>query len=160
MFTTAPPLARNAAGNQAYRVGPAAWGLQFHIEELLAVRRVAVPGAVAQSGVATVLGVLLVRAFGWDWSAGLIFGMALAVASGVLPVFFGGTIFAQVTPVVDVPLLGELKFPTALLFDLGVYLVVVGVMLDFLRTLGAQIDPFVQFLRDLHRATDRVAKLA
>ncbi|MBB5830480.1 multicomponent Na+:H+ antiporter subunit A [Brachybacterium aquaticum] len=67
-------------------------------------------------------------------------GMALAVASGVLPVFFGGTIFAQVTPVVDVPLLGELKFPIALLFDLGVYLVVVGVMLDFLRTLGAQID--------------------
>jgi monovalent cation:H+ antiporter-2, CPA2 family len=59
-------------------------GLQFHIEELLAVRRVAVPGAVAQSAVATVLGVLLARAFGWDWSAGLIFGMALAVASTVV----------------------------------------------------------------------------
>ena len=41
---------------------------------------------------------------------------------------------------VHVPLLGELHFPTALLFDLGVYLVVVGVMLDFLRSLGAQID--------------------
>jgi CPA2 family monovalent cation:H+ antiporter-2 len=59
-------------------------GLQFHIEELLAVRRVAVPGAVAQSAVATVLGALLARAFGWDWSAGLIFGMALAVASTVV----------------------------------------------------------------------------
>ena len=35
-------------------------GLQFHIEELLAVRRVAIPGAVAQSTVATVLGALLV----------------------------------------------------------------------------------------------------
>ena len=59
-------------------------GLQFHIQELLAVRHVAVPGAVAQSTVATVLGVLLARAFGWDWSAGLIFGMALAVASTVV----------------------------------------------------------------------------
>jgi CPA2 family monovalent cation:H+ antiporter-2 len=59
-------------------------GLQFNIEELLAVRRVAVPGAVAQSAVATVLGALLARAFGWDWSAGLIFGMALAVASTVV----------------------------------------------------------------------------
>ena len=59
-------------------------GLQFHIEELLAVRDVAIPGAVAQSAVATVLGVLLARAFGWDWSAGLIFGMALAVASTVV----------------------------------------------------------------------------
>src|SRR5581483_9998496 len=59
-------------------------GLQFHIEELLAVRRVAIPGAVAQSAVATVLGALLARAFGWDWPAGFIFGMALAVASTVV----------------------------------------------------------------------------
>jgi monovalent cation:H+ antiporter-2, CPA2 family len=59
-------------------------GLQFHVEELLAVRNVAVPGAVAQSAVATVLGVLLARAFGWDWSAGLVFGVALAVASTVV----------------------------------------------------------------------------
>ena len=59
-------------------------GLQFHIEELLAVRRVAVPGAVAQSAVATVLGAMLARAFGWDWPAGVIFGMALAVASTVV----------------------------------------------------------------------------
>jgi monovalent cation:H+ antiporter-2, CPA2 family len=59
-------------------------GLQFHVEELLAVRRVAVPGAVAQSAVATVLGVMLVRAFGWDWPAAVIFGMALAVASTVV----------------------------------------------------------------------------
>jgi len=59
-------------------------GLQFHVEELLAVRHVAIPGAIAQSGVATILGALLARAFGWDWSAALIFGMALAVASTVV----------------------------------------------------------------------------
>ncbi|WP_422117672.1 Na+/H+ antiporter subunit A [Brachybacterium sp. UNK5269] len=74
--------------------------------------------------------------------AGLVLGtgMAIAVLAGVLPVFFGGSVFSQATPVVDVPLLGELHFPSALIFDTGVYLVVVGVMLDFLRSLGAQID--------------------
>jgi len=59
-------------------------GLQFHIEELLAVRRVAIPGAIAQSAVATMLGALLAHWFGWGWSAGLVFGMALAVASTVV----------------------------------------------------------------------------
>jgi CPA2 family monovalent cation:H+ antiporter-2 len=59
-------------------------GLQFQIEELLAVRRVAVPGAVAQSAVATALGGLLALSVGWGWSAGLVFGMALAVASTVV----------------------------------------------------------------------------
>jgi CPA2 family monovalent cation:H+ antiporter-2 len=59
-------------------------GLQFHLDELLAVRRVAVPGALAQSVSATILGALLVRALGWSWSAGIVFGMALAVASTVV----------------------------------------------------------------------------
>jgi len=59
-------------------------GLQFHVEELMAVRRVAVPGAVAQSLVATGLGALVVWLLGWSWSAGLVFGMALAVASTVV----------------------------------------------------------------------------
>jgi K+:H+ antiporter len=59
-------------------------GLQFHVEELLAVRRVAIPGAVVQSAIATVLGALLVRAFGWRWSAGIVFGIALSVASTVV----------------------------------------------------------------------------
>src|SRR5688572_26596093 len=52
-------------------------GLQFHISELLAVRRIAIPGAVAQSAIATILGAALAHAFGWEWSAGLVFGMAL-----------------------------------------------------------------------------------
>ena len=74
--------------------------------------------------------------------AGLVLGAGIivAVAAGVLPLLLGGTVFASATPVVHVPLLGELHFPSALIFDIGVYLVVVGVMLDFLRSLGAQID--------------------
>jgi CPA2 family monovalent cation:H+ antiporter-2 len=59
-------------------------GLQFHLEELLAVRGVAVPGAIAQSAVATGLGAVLARSVGWSWPAGVIFGMALAVASTVV----------------------------------------------------------------------------
>src|SRR6476660_1836868 len=46
-------------------------GLQFHFEELLAVRRVAIPGAIVQSLAATALGAIVGRAFGWDWSAGI-----------------------------------------------------------------------------------------
>ncbi len=59
-------------------------GLQFHFKELLAVRRVAVPGAVVQSLAATALGAVVGWAFGWGWSAGLVYGMALSVASTVV----------------------------------------------------------------------------
>ena len=59
-------------------------GLQFHIEELLAVRRVAVPGALGRSLVATLMGALIGVGAGWGWSAGLIFGLALSVASTVV----------------------------------------------------------------------------
>ena len=59
-------------------------GLHFSIPDLMAVRRIAVPGAVAQIAVATLLGALL--AWGWDWSlaAGLMFGLSLSVASTVV----------------------------------------------------------------------------
>ena len=59
-------------------------GLQFHIEELLAVRRVAIPGAVAQSAAATLLGALLARILGWSWPSSIVFGIALSVASTVV----------------------------------------------------------------------------
>lgn len=74
--------------------------------------------------------------------AGLVLGvgMAVAVSAAVLPLAFGGTIFSTATPVLHLPLLGEVHVPSALWFDTGVYLVVVGVILDVLRTLGAQID--------------------
>jgi CPA2 family monovalent cation:H+ antiporter-2 len=59
-------------------------GLQFHVEELLAVRRVAIPGAVVQSVVATALGALLASAFGWSTPGAIVFGIALSVASTVV----------------------------------------------------------------------------
>jgi CPA2 family monovalent cation:H+ antiporter-2 len=59
-------------------------GLHFSLGDLLSVRRIAVPGALVQIGVATALGMLLASTLGWTWSAGLLFGLALSVASTVV----------------------------------------------------------------------------
>ena len=59
-------------------------GLQFHLEELLAVRRIAIPGAIAQSGIAAALGAVAAHTFGWTWPASIVFGLALSVASTVV----------------------------------------------------------------------------
>jgi CPA2 family monovalent cation:H+ antiporter-2 len=59
-------------------------GLHFHLADLLAVRRVAIGGALCQIAAATLLGALAARSFGWDWPAGIVFGLALSVASTVV----------------------------------------------------------------------------
>ncbi len=59
-------------------------GLQFHFKELLAVKHIAIPGAVVQSIVATVLGAVVMHWLGWSWSAGIVFGLAISVASTVV----------------------------------------------------------------------------
>src|SRR5918993_443438 len=59
-------------------------GLQFHLKDLLAVKNIAVAGAVVQSAVATGLGAVTAHAFGWSWSSGVVFGLALSVASTVV----------------------------------------------------------------------------
>lgn len=59
-------------------------GLHFSLRDLLAVRKIAVPGAVVQIAVATAMGTLLAMQLGWGMMAGLIFGLALSVASTVV----------------------------------------------------------------------------
>jgi monovalent cation:H+ antiporter-2, CPA2 family len=59
-------------------------GLHFTLEDLLSVRTIAVPGAVAQIASATVLGMGLAYFLGWSLGAGLVFGLALSVASTVV----------------------------------------------------------------------------
>jgi len=59
-------------------------GLHFRLKDLMAVRRVAVPGALGQSAVATVLGMVLAVAFGMSLKGGMVLGMAMAVASTVV----------------------------------------------------------------------------
>ena len=58
-------------------------GLHFSLDDLLAVRRIAVPGAVLQIAVATALGFGLAYWWGWDVGGALVFGLALSVASTV-----------------------------------------------------------------------------
>jgi CPA2 family monovalent cation:H+ antiporter-2 len=59
-------------------------GLHFSLGDLLSVGRVAIPGAIAQIAVATALGMGLAWWLGWSMSAGVVFGLALSVASTVV----------------------------------------------------------------------------
>jgi CPA2 family monovalent cation:H+ antiporter-2 len=59
-------------------------GLHFSVETLLRVRAIALPGAVAQIVVATAIGAGLATWWGWDLPAGLVFGLAMSVASTVV----------------------------------------------------------------------------
>ncbi|CAO3444424.1 Inner membrane protein YbaL, KefB/KefC family [Azospirillum argentinense] len=59
-------------------------GLHFSPSDLLAVRKIAIPGAVGQIGLATALGVGLAWLWGWSLGAGLVLGLSLSVASTVV----------------------------------------------------------------------------
>ncbi len=59
-------------------------GLHFSLGDLLAVRRIALPGAVAQMGLATTLGMAMAWWWGWNAGAGLVFGLSLSCASTVV----------------------------------------------------------------------------
>ncbi len=59
-------------------------GLHFSLKDLMSVRSLAIPGAVAQIGLATLLGLGLALLMGWGPGAGIIFGLALSVASTVV----------------------------------------------------------------------------
>jgi multicomponent Na+:H+ antiporter subunit A len=54
--------------------------------------------------------------------------------------FFGMAPLESAVWFADVPLLGHLEFVSSTVFDIGVYLVVIGLVLDVLRSLGAEVD--------------------
>ena len=59
-------------------------GLHFSLDDLLSVRRIALPGAVVQMVVATAMGTAAGIAWGWPWAGAVVFGLALSVASTVV----------------------------------------------------------------------------
>ncbi|WP_346959365.1 Na+/H+ antiporter subunit A [uncultured Arthrobacter sp.] len=67
-------------------------------------------------------------------------GLATAAASGVAPLLLGGQVFQTAVIELWLPVFGDIKFVTSTIFDIGVYIVVVGLALDVLRSLGAEID--------------------
>lgn len=81
-------IANRALAEQAAEVGIILLmfgvGLHFRLRDLTAVRQIAVVGAVTQSAVATALGAVVAHAFGWSWKEGILFGLALSVASTVV----------------------------------------------------------------------------
>ncbi|MFR0638916.1 Na+/H+ antiporter subunit A [Arthrobacter sp. LS16] len=67
-------------------------------------------------------------------------GIALAGLSGIMPLFAGDEIFTTYAWEFWLPVFGEHKFVTSTIFDIGVYLVVLGLVQDVLRSLGSEID--------------------
>jgi monovalent cation:H+ antiporter-2, CPA2 family len=59
-------------------------GLHFSVNDLMSVRKIALPGAIVQMVVATLLGVAVSSLWGWSIGAGLVFGLSLSVASTVV----------------------------------------------------------------------------
>jgi len=67
-------------------------------------------------------------------------GLGLAAATAATSLLLGAPVLSSALIEVDLPVLGHVKFVTALFFDLGVYLIVVGLVLDVLRSLGVRLD--------------------
>ena len=59
-------------------------GLHFSVKDLMAVKRIAIPGAIVQISIATALSMLVAWGFDWSWGQGLVYVLALSVASTVV----------------------------------------------------------------------------
>jgi len=137
-------------------------GLQFHLEELLAVRRVAIPGAVLQSLVATALGAAIVHSLGWGWPAAIVFGLALSVASTVVLVRVLSDSRSLHTPaghiavgwlvvedlftvivLVLLPLFATTPDPTRIAVGLGLIVLKVSGLVAFAAVVGKRVIPIV-----------------
>lgn len=71
-------------------------------------------------------------------------GMVLAAGSAVVPMFFGQAPLTSSWIDEEIPVLGEFVFVSSTIFDIGVYLIVVGLVVDILRSLGGQLDRWAE----------------
>ncbi len=67
-------------------------------------------------------------------------GMTVATTAAITPIFFGGTVLQTTVFDLVLPVFNEIHLATALFFDVGVYLIVIGLVLDILSSLGAEVD--------------------
>jgi multicomponent Na+:H+ antiporter subunit A len=67
-------------------------------------------------------------------------GLFIALASALAPLAFGGAVLQSAVVDLAVPVLGDIHLVTSVFFDVGVYVLVVGLVLDLLRSLGSAID--------------------
>ena len=75
-------------------------------------------------------------------------GMAIAVLCALVPMVFGFAPLQSFTFEGELPIIGHWEFVTSTIFDVGVYLVVIGLVLDVLRSLGAEVDRQSQLPED------------
>ncbi|MDN4610288.1 Na+/H+ antiporter subunit A [Arthrobacter burdickii] len=75
-------------------------------------------------------------------SAGALLGIGLAIVSltAAAPLLIGGEVLESYILEFWLPVFGDVKFVTSTIFDIGVYIIVVGLVLDVLRSLGSEID--------------------
>jgi len=145
-------------------------GLHFSLDDLLSVRRIALPGAIVQIVVATLMGVGVASLWGWSFGAALVFGLALSVAStvvllraletlGILDSFTGRVAvgwlvvedLAMVLVLVLLPPLagwlgGKVVDPESahsLLRTLGVTLLQVGLFVALMLVVGRRVFPWL-----------------
>lgn len=138
-------------------------GLSFQPKELLAVRRVAVPGALVGVGAATALGALVGRASGWSVGGQLVFGLAIGVASTVVllrvladnnalhtragHIAVGWLVVEDLLTVVFLVLLpvfagrGSAGSPLAVVWAVGVAVVKVAGLVAFTVVVGRRVVP-------------------
>lgn len=76
------------------------------------------------------------------FSAGTFLGAGLAIATlyGIAPLFVGDPVFTSYVFDFWLPIFGDVHLVTAVVFDIGVYLLVIGLVLDILRSLGEHVD--------------------
>jgi CPA2 family monovalent cation:H+ antiporter-2 len=142
-------------------------GLHFSLRDLLDVRRIALPGAVLQIAVATAMGMGMAHLWGWSLGAGLVFGLALSVAStvvllralearGILDsmngrIAVGWLVVEDLVTVLVLVLLPALAGPlggkgtdgdTSLLVALGKTLLQVGAFVAFMLIVGRKLFPW------------------
>ena len=80
-------------------------------------------------------------------------GMVLALGTAVVPLLFGLDPLTRGVWEADLPLVGHVEFVTSTIFDIGVYLVVIGLVLDVLRSLGAEVDRQLRTEKDAQEQT-------
>lgn len=139
-------------------------GLHFHFKELLAVRKVAVPGALGQSLVAVGLGIGAAWLLKMPLASGLVFGMAISVASTVVllrvlsdnndlhtpigHVAVGWSVVQDLLTVLALVLMpvifgGRQQDPLAIVAAIGVAIVKIGLLVAFVMFVGGKAIPWV-----------------
>jgi CPA2 family monovalent cation:H+ antiporter-2 len=137
-------------------------GLHFSLRDLLSVRKIAVPGAVVQIAVATLLGWLLGMMMGWSHAAGLAFGLALSTASTVVllraiqerrlldtergKIAVGWLIVedvAMVLAIVLLPVLAVSSGPSELAAAVGITVLKVGAFAAAMLIVGRRVIPWL-----------------